>query len=227
VAIHRRPRKILLTVLKIRWVCAFDEKAIWWNADLMNCRFDELPLWWIAALMNCRFNELPLHHKHILKNSLHDLTFKVRFREKIYKTFYGRKLLNFRSKLECFPQLSLMFGGQVTSLLWSRAPERCFTWVSSCLTSKHYTILQRLARDKHSSLLRKFVNCGRKKFYNIGPRWTRNFCKWTKNKKNIHFYAAKFYYLHRDFSTSLNALLWYAQQSEWPLMPLKDMFRQI
>jgi hypothetical protein len=27
-----------------------------------------------------------------------------------------------------------------------------------------------LARDKHSSLLRKFVNYGRKKFYNIKPR---------------------------------------------------------
>jgi len=28
------------------------------------------------------------------------------------------------------------------------------------------------ARDKHSSLLRKFVNYGRKKFYDIGP-WCR------------------------------------------------------
>jgi len=30
--------------------------------------------------------------------------------------------------------------------------------------------LERLARDKHSSLLRKLVNYGRKKLYNIGPR---------------------------------------------------------
>ncbi len=29
----------------------------------------------------------------------------------------------------------------------------------------------RLARDKHSSLLWKFVNYGCKKFYKIGPRW--------------------------------------------------------
>ncbi len=29
--------------------------------------------------------------------------------------------------------------------------------------------LEELAKDKHSSLLRKFVNYGRKKFYNIGP----------------------------------------------------------
>jgi hypothetical protein len=30
--------------------------------------------------------------------------------------------------------------------------------------------LERIARDKHSSLLRKFVNYGQKKFYNIGHR---------------------------------------------------------
>jgi len=30
--------------------------------------------------------------------------------------------------------------------------------------------LERLARDKHSSLLRKFVNYYRKKFYSTGPR---------------------------------------------------------
>ncbi len=34
----------MLTVLKIKWVCAFDEKAIWWSAALTNYRFDELPL---------------------------------------------------------------------------------------------------------------------------------------------------------------------------------------
>jgi hypothetical protein len=43
-------------------------------------------------------------------------------------------------------------------------PERC-----SGLTCKHYTRLERLARDKHSSLLRKSVNYGRKKFYSTGP----------------------------------------------------------
>jgi hypothetical protein len=31
-------------------------------------------------------------------------------------------------------------------------------------------MLERRARDKHSSLLRKSVNYGRTKFYNIGPR---------------------------------------------------------
>jgi hypothetical protein len=38
------------------------------------------------------------------------------------------------------------------------------------LTHKLETTLETLAKDKHSSLLRKFVKCGRKKLYNIGPR---------------------------------------------------------
>jgi hypothetical protein len=32
-----------------------------------------------------------------------------------------------------------------------------------------FTRLERLARNKQSSLLQKFINDGRKKFYNIGP----------------------------------------------------------
>ncbi len=32
------------------------------------------------------------------------------------------------------------------------------------------TRLEKFSRDKHSSLYRKFVNYGVKKFYNIGPR---------------------------------------------------------
>jgi hypothetical protein len=30
--------------------------------------------------------------------------------------------------------------------------------------------VERLVKDKHSCLLRKFVNYGRKKIYNVGPR---------------------------------------------------------
>jgi hypothetical protein len=65
---------------------------------------------------------------------------------------------------------SLMFVGKARSLLLSGACERCFIHLGSSLTSKHETRLERLARDKHSSLLRKSVNYGQKKFYNIGPR---------------------------------------------------------
>ncbi len=35
---------------------------------------------------------------------------------------------------------------------------------------KHQTTLEKLAMGKHSSLLPKFVNYGRKKLYNIGSR---------------------------------------------------------
>ncbi len=40
------------------------------------------------------------------------------------------------------------------------------------VTSEFYSTgprLERFARDKHFSLLQKFVTCSRKKFYNIGP----------------------------------------------------------
>jgi hypothetical protein len=38
------------------------------------------------------------------------------------------------------------------------------------LTHKHYTQLERLVRDKHSSLFPTFVNYGYKKFCKVGPR---------------------------------------------------------
>jgi hypothetical protein len=41
------------------------------------------------------------------------------------------------------------------------------------LAHKHKTRLAKLARDKHSSLLRTFVNYGRKKFYEIGTNVCR------------------------------------------------------
>jgi hypothetical protein len=57
-------------------------------------------------------------------------------------------------------QSSLMSVGKELTLEWS-----------TCLTHKQYTILERLARDKYSSLFKKFVTNVHKKFYNIGPRW--------------------------------------------------------
>jgi hypothetical protein len=59
--------------------------------------------------------------------------------------------------------------GEARSLPKSGAPEMCFTQVGSGLTCKHQTRLDSLARDKHSSLIRKIVNYDRKKFYRIGP----------------------------------------------------------
>ncbi len=51
----------------------------------------------------------------------------------------------------------------------SVSSERDFTRVGSGLTNKHLTKLEKLAWDKHSSLLRQFVNYDCKKFYNIVP----------------------------------------------------------
>ncbi len=42
-------------------------------------------------------------------------------------------------------------------------------WLAPGLIHKHYTRLERPARDKHSSLVQTFVNYGRKKFYKVGP----------------------------------------------------------
>jgi hypothetical protein len=39
--------------------------------------------------------------------------------------------------------------------------------LSSVLTCKHYARMERLARDKHSSLLRKIINYGRKSFIRL------------------------------------------------------------
>jgi hypothetical protein len=49
------------------------------------------------------------------------------------------------------------------------------------LPHKHKTRLERHARDKHSSLLRKSVNYGHEKFYSIGPR-----CRKVKNYFYFH-----------------------------------------
>jgi hypothetical protein len=62
-----------------------------------------------------------------------------------------------------------MFVDKAKSLPQSGPPKRYFTQVSSCLTLKHQTRLERLARDKHSSLLRKIVNYGRKSFIRFAP----------------------------------------------------------
>ena len=60
-------------------------------------------------------------------------------------------------------QPSLIFVGK------AGAPERCFTREGSGLTCKHYTRLEKLAMDKHPSLLQKSVNYGQKSFITLAP----------------------------------------------------------
>ncbi len=63
-----------------------------------------------------------------------------------------------------------MFVDKVRSVPQSVSPKGGFTWVGSGLTNKHQSKLEKLAIDKHSSLLQKFVTYGRKKFYNVETR---------------------------------------------------------
>jgi hypothetical protein len=44
-----------------------------------------------------------------------------------------------------------------------------FTWAGPSLVCKHHTRMERLVRDKHSSLLQKSVNYSCTKFYSTGP----------------------------------------------------------
>ncbi len=84
-------------------------------------------------------------------------------RSQCYKTLYVcnlRMILISQSvcPLQAFPAQSNICGVEHHSR------------VGSCLNHKHQTRLERLARDKHSSLLGSFVNYGRKKLYNIDTR---------------------------------------------------------
>jgi hypothetical protein len=61
-----------------------------------------------------------------------------------------------------------MFAGKARSLHQSVSPERGFTRVGSGLTNRHYTRLEKLSMDTHTSLLRNFVNYDLKSFVTLG-----------------------------------------------------------
>ncbi len=44
---------------------------------------------------------------------------------------------------------------------------QCITWLGSSLTRRHKIRLERLARDKHFSFLRKFLNYRQKSFVTL------------------------------------------------------------
>ncbi len=67
-----------------------------------------------------------------------------------------------------------LFWGVMPGAYPSGAPEKCFTQVSSGFTHKHYDKLEKLSRDKHTSLLPEFVNNGSKKLCNNGP-WSKGY----------------------------------------------------
>ncbi len=81
---------------------------------------------------------------------------------------------NLGNKLECLSLASLSSLAQYLQVrqgaYLSKAPSKCSIIGETLnIKIKYLTQLESTARDKHSSLLRKFVNYGRKKFYNIGP----------------------------------------------------------
>ncbi len=67
-----------------------------------------------------------------------------------------------------------MFVGKSSRIIW--VLERYSTWVGYSFPCKHYTNLESLSKDKHSSLLRKSVNYVLKMFYNIGLWSTQLWC---------------------------------------------------
>jgi hypothetical protein len=63
-----------------------------------------------------------------------------------------------------------MLADKVRSLPMSEVPEKYSTEIGSGLLRRHQTRLEKLARDKHSSLLRKSIKYGCKKFHNVVSR---------------------------------------------------------
>ncbi len=113
-----------------------------------------------------------------------------------YKTFYGRNLTDFRIKLEC---LSLASLSSLVYCLWvslgaylrvDHLKGSSLGQASAFLpTNINQTKLERLGRDKRSSLLRKSTNYCRKKFYSTAP-WgpmLQNFLplKFTNDDNNL------------------------------------------
>ncbi len=71
------------------------------------------------------------------------------------------------------------------------------------------------ARDKHSSLLRKFVNYGWKKFYNIGP-WIQKVKNQFNGRTCTTYFAGKYRLLNgikRCHDTQHNGLIYDNQQN--------------
>jgi hypothetical protein len=97
-------------------------------------------------------------------------------------------------------QAIILFVSKARSLPHSGAHDRCFTWVSYCLTQKHFAILERLVKDKLSYLLRKLVIYVHKKFNNIGPRLKRL----VRDKHSFGFFVSEeekvLYYWQRSES---------------------------
>jgi hypothetical protein len=63
-------------------------------------------------------------------------------------------------------QPCILFAGKIRSLLYSKVPERYFTWVVSVLTHNYKTRLENIPRLKHSNVYSPFISY-EKKYYDI------------------------------------------------------------
>ncbi len=115
-----------------------------------------------------------------------------------YKTFLSINLQIFVIRQSvCISQTfnpRLLFMGKARSLPQSGVPERFFNTVGSCFTIKHKTRLERLARDKDSSLLQKYVDYSCKTFYS------------TSSSYQVNPLAQRFL-VRNNFSDALNSTL--------------------
>ncbi len=119
------------------------------------------------------------HYNQISMQSKHSSLFqweKKRFynihtRAQCHKTFFVCNLLIFLIDQSVCPWqsfvTSLIFAGEARRLPQSGAIERCFSRVSSDLNRKHQTWPERLATDKSSHLLQKFLNYSQKSFIKL------------------------------------------------------------
>ncbi len=76
-------------------------------------------------------------------------------------------------------QPSLMFAGKAEAYL-SEVTLRCSTLGETPgFTHKHQTRLEKLARDKYTTLLQTFINYGQKSFITFGPgsQLMPNYCR--------------------------------------------------
>jgi hypothetical protein len=74
--------------------------------------------------------------------------------------------MNIRNKLEYLSLVGLSILAQCVSARPGVCPRVEHLQTPTC---KRQTRLETPAEDKHSSLLRTFINCRRKEFYGIGP----------------------------------------------------------
>ncbi len=100
--------------------------------------------------------------------------------------------------------LSLIFVGMATSLPWSGELERCFTRVSSSLTGKHQTRLERPAMNKHTSLMGPLISRKENKVLrmhkNIKLSWET-----CQGQNALAYFAASSVTKRKKFSTSSTA----------------------